>query len=330
MRKEDVIEPAAWRRARIAAGMSLQDAVDALGGAVSRQALHKYETGAMRPSAAVREALLRVYRTDAAALMSLPTLPEGTLRFRVNEDMPDKEARAIAERAGNRYAVLYAYEHTIGPLPEVLIVPGAYTAASEADAAAVAERVRGDHGASTPLLVVPFLERLGVRVIPVVEDDRYAGTSAWFGDDPVIVFNRNHHATRRRFTMLHELGHLLLRVPDAADHERLCHSFAAAMLLPADEAVRFFGPRRRSVSREELVLAENAYGISVQAIINRLAFFEIISARYRTTLRQGLIRDDLRYAELGSFRADLVTRYDVLTARVDEFSRGTGIRIEGE
>ena len=58
------------------------------------------------------------------------------------------------------------------------------------------------------------------------------------GNIPVVAYNANkiNKPDRIRFTLLHELAHLLLEFGDVTERkkETLCHQFAGAMLLPEE------------------------------------------------------------------------------------------------
>jgi IrrE N-terminal-like domain len=103
------------------------------------------------------------------------------------------------------------------------------------------------HGlsASPPVDVEELARRMGVGSITrrrIVEDGRLEHRP---GSSTTIVLNEAAHPTRQRFTIAHELGHLLLATPGApvsarrsrpryGDEERFCDAFAAALLLPPD------------------------------------------------------------------------------------------------
>ena len=63
---------------------------------------------------------------------------------------------------------------------------------------------------------------------------------------PVIVINKNFNVERKRFTLLHELGHLLLELPECEIkyEESVCNRFASEFLFPInlvfkDSAITF-------------------------------------------------------------------------------------------
>ena len=105
--------------------------------------------------------------------------------------------------------------------------------------------------------------------LPTINDDKYA----------VIVINENFPIERKRFTLLHELGHLILDIPDCdfKEEENYCNLFAAEFLFPLSNVFKEFGKNRRSVAIQELIEALMKYGMSIQAIMYRLLNADIIS-----------------------------------------------------
>jgi Zn-dependent peptidase ImmA (M78 family) len=91
---------------------------------------------------------------------------------------------------------------------------------------------------------------------------------------PVIIVNtfQDKEVTRKRFTIIHELGHLVLMFHDQIGkelREQMCHYFASAMLLVDDALITYIGKDRTSLSLKELIDIKETYGISIQAIIYR-------------------------------------------------------------
>lgn len=133
---------------------------------------------------------------------------------------------------------------------------------------------------STPIYnLVSFLEDLGVKIFEVDEDESFAGFSCWERNTPIIVVNiKNADVPRRRFTVLHELAHLLLRFEHNEEWEkieRFCDHFAGAMLLPYDVLMNYIGDRS-SITLEELKRIKSQYGISIFAILVRILSLELI------------------------------------------------------
>lgn len=117
-----------------------------------------------------------------------------------------------------------------------------------------------------------FVQAAGVSKIPVdlglyvakvagkisldVLDPGEAGYTMVTGAGPLITINELDRATRRRFTVCHEIGHLVLDLPSEHGHgpdwsyakrspnEVCCDVFAAELLLP----VAFFTPLARGLA----------------------------------------------------------------------------------
>lgn len=106
---------------------------------------------------------------------------------------------------------------------------------------------------SPPVSVSAYAQAIGADIyfdknLP----DSTGGFTTTIGPKHVIVVNANDSPERRRFTICHEIGHLVLGLPTAHDgtfhiesyakrapSEILCDVFAAELLLPW----RHFGPR---------------------------------------------------------------------------------------
>ncbi|MEZ4905766.1 MAG: ImmA/IrrE family metallo-endopeptidase [Spirosomataceae bacterium] len=127
----------------------------------------------------------------------------------------------------------------------------------------------------------------------------------WVGEIPVVVINQNDSVERRRFTGLHELGHLVLDFGELEESEleKRCHQFAGAMILPAKVIKSELGEYRTFVSFGELVALKEKYGISVQAAMSRAKQLEIINA-YTFKVFCMSIASNRREENLGSFKGE--------------------------
>jgi len=81
-------------------------------------------------------------------------------------------------------------------------------------------------------------------------------------------------------TALHELGHLILKLPDDLSEkevEKRCFQFAGAMLLPELTFKSEIGNFRSHLALPELIAIKETYGISIQAIMARAKDLGIIN-----------------------------------------------------
>ncbi|MFK7114053.1 XRE family transcriptional regulator [Flavobacterium oreochromis] len=129
-----------------------------------------------------------------------------------------------------------------------------------------------------------LLEKKGVRLMKIDFGYQYAheGLSGWADNDiPVIIVNaKQQDVSRTRFTLLHELAHLLLNICKSICEdtvEKFCDTFAGAVLLPKEVLEEEFGKNRTAISMPELKRIKELYGISIIAIMVRAATTKLIS-----------------------------------------------------
>lgn len=107
--------------------------------------------------------------------------------------------------------------------------------------------------------------------IVIVESDlqtpRIDGLSQWVSEFPLIILNSHLAASRRRLTLAHELGHIVLHAGGYVgdDIEEQANQFAAEFLMPEAE-VRH---QLRNVSTGKLFDLKREWGVSVQALFER-------------------------------------------------------------
>jgi len=130
--------------------------------------------------------------------------------------------------------------------------------------------------------IVSLLEYNEIKVIEIDEPNQnlFDGLSSFVDNKyPLICFNKNFVIERKRFTLIHELGHLLLNIDESLinETEKLCNRFASELLLPKEIIIKEIGTRREHLSVNELINFQQQFGISISAIIYRLADLEVIS-----------------------------------------------------
>ena len=117
----------------------------------------------------------------------------------------------------------------------------------------------------------------------VVEEDfatsRVDGLSQWIDNHPVILINARIPTDRKRLTMAHELGHLVLHSESFTEApEQDANQFAAEFLMPA-EVIR---PELRMLTLAKLQDLKRAWMVSMQALIEQAHNLGVLDARDRT------------------------------------------------
>lgn len=104
----------------------------------------------------------------------------------------------------------------------------------------------------------------------VFEEDfatqRIDGLSQWVDDYPVMLINANAAPDRKRLTLAHELGHLVLHSTNPTENmETEATAFAAEFLMPESE----IRPELRRLDLGKLLELKREWGVSMQALLER-------------------------------------------------------------
>jgi uncharacterized protein DUF955 len=140
--------------------------------------------------------------------------------------------------------------------------------------AATAAFVRSHYTLDEPLSALA--RRLGVSRI-IEEPLRYeGGVFQLTSGERVIKLKANSTFVRKRFTLAHEIGHLLLGKPglrsscgEDRDLERACDTIASELLMPTDEAVPFVKQLGKP-SPENLRTMASRFEVSLQTAAFRV------------------------------------------------------------
>jgi Zn-dependent peptidase ImmA (M78 family)/DNA-binding XRE family transcriptional regulator len=272
------------KSARLLSGLSLRELANDLNGIVSHNAISKYEKGQMLPDSKVLIALSKALNVKTDYFLRPNTVEISKIEFRKKSSLTVRKTNSIKENIKDhieRYLELETYlnvENSFeNPIIDVFI-----DGPDDIENAVEKLLHKWDLGINALPNVIEILEEKDIKVIEVDADEKFDGLSGWANQDiPVIVINRNSTVERKRFTALHELGHLLLELNNPKfnhqDIERFCHQFAGAMLLPKESLMNELGEKRSSISINELIYIKESYGISIQAIMARAKGLGIIS-----------------------------------------------------
>jgi Zn-dependent peptidase ImmA (M78 family)/DNA-binding XRE family transcriptional regulator len=174
--------------------------------------------------------------------------------------------------------------------------------AAFAEDVAVQERHRLGLGDQPIIDLRNILEaEVGLRIIYESLPSRIAGMFAYIGElGGVIAVNRKHPPERRRATMLHEYGHLLVdRHKPGIDYlatpakrpanERFAEMFAMAFLMPATSIRRRFNEIVNSTNDfqiADLCRLSHLYFVSLEAMTLRLEGMGLIPQGIREHLKE--------------------------------------------
>ncbi len=278
------------RAARKMRGLSLQELADRVGN-ITKQALNKYELGTMKPEGNMLGLLAQALEVSPDYFFRSNRLELGPVEFRKKAKLTAKETDGIKEKIRDYLERYIEVEDMLGithqfHCPFISETGKAYkqrvSTYQQVEDAAVATLKQWRLGINPIPNVVETLEEHGVCVLVLETSSSFNGLATHVSSLPVIVLNETDSPERRRFTALHELGHLVLSITasDDKEAESFCHRFASAMLLPQEVVWREFGRTRKRISDYELIAVKNQYGISAQAIMRRLFDLDVINQSY--------------------------------------------------
>ncbi|MEV6963424.1 XRE family transcriptional regulator [Streptomyces sp. NPDC051207] len=123
----------------------------------------------------------------------------------------------------------------------------------------------------TPSEPLPYLilaiERAGITVLGLpFKTENLDGFCAWHGSEPIIALLSDIPGDRVRFTVAHELGHLVLHEPGQAGSaiEAEADAFAAELLTPRSALAQVM-PMRPTLS--SLAMLKTQWGVSIKSLV---------------------------------------------------------------
>lgn len=277
-----------FKSARLMNGFSLQDLADALDNKLTRQALHRYEKGEVIPDTEKINLLSKALKLSPDYFFRSTKVELSEIEYRKLDKMPQKEASVIKEKTKEYLSRYLELEDILGLTKEFdnpLKAFGVITSYEQVNEAAKELRKAWGLGNGPVFNIVELLEDKNIKVIKLAQDEAFDGLQTFVnGTIPVVAYNSNkvNKPDRIRFTLLHELAHLLLNFGDITEQkkESLCHQFAGCMLLPEETIKKELGQHRNKLSINELGNIKKQYGISMQAIVMSAKDCGIINDHY--------------------------------------------------
>jgi Zn-dependent peptidase ImmA (M78 family)/transcriptional regulator with XRE-family HTH domain len=276
--------------ARAASGLSLRELEAAIDNRVTAQAIGKYERNEDMPSSGVLSILADALKVSEDYLLASEDLILEGVEFR-KKQIASKREEAFVE--GQTLHLLERYltiEEVLGlrsvEWDRPREAPYPMQNVSDAENAARAIRVHWGLGIDPIPNLSELLEERGIKVLSsdLTDIDGLTATVRRKGAAslPVIVVNKNAWSERKRFTLAHELGHMLIECAPGVKVEDVANRFASAFLMPVEALWREIGKHRTMISLGELLALKQLFGASIQAITYRCHDLGIINnAAYR-------------------------------------------------
>ncbi len=296
------------KTARILLGLSQQKLADAVG--VSKQAISQYEKGAMMPNSTVLINLATALKQKIDFFFREAIINVPKISFRKGRKLPAKKQDTLSQKANIFLQKYMSIEQILGedknfvnPIADIKI-----HSTEDAEQAAEALRKAWDLSVHPIGSVFALLEQQHIKIYeeaiaePNTEKSIFDGLSLVVDGKMPLIFSNSWEQIsifRRRFTVLHELGHIFLSIsPEISGNkiEQICNRFAAALLMPKKIIIDELGKERQQIASIELNSLQNRYGISYSALIYRCLDLGIITKAYYSTLKQSATEIDEKAA----------------------------------
>ena len=272
------------KRIRLLNNLSLKEAGELL--KMTAPAVQKYENGDIIPNSEKLIEFANAYNVMVLDLLKIYQVPEMKFNtFRKKQRLKGQNLDLLKEIIQNNVAN-YLEVIELNQIKSSTKQIKKYHCNSYDEIELIAEKFKKDFDLSInqPISdLISVLENNGILIIQIDnQDDKFKdfdGLSEVINNIPIIVLLKyNNDGARQRFTIAHELGHLLLDIKKKElDEEKACNRFAGALLMPKEAVINEFGPSRNIISFFELKAFKTEYKVSMQAIIYRLKELDIIS-----------------------------------------------------
>lgn len=271
-----------FKNARKICGFTMPQLAEKLG--VSKQMISKYEKGLSIPDSPNLIKLANILNEKIDYFFRPAIFQLENVNFRKKSNYSESKINSLKAR------ILKQMENYL-IVEDILAIPFDFknpiqdfkiNSIEEVEKAAELIRREWNLGNDSIHNIISLLENNEIKVIEIDEPNQklFDGLSSFVENKyPLIVYNKNFSIERKRFTLLHELGHLLLNIESHLEPEieKLCNRFAGAMLLPKEIIIKEIDTHRENLSINELKNFQKQFGISISAIVYRLADLDVIS-----------------------------------------------------
>ena len=253
---------------------------------ISAMAISKYERDESVPSSSVLMSLAEALGVRVEYFFRQTEVKLTDVEYREHEKLPEKEELKVfadVEEQIERWIELEEFLPTTWST-KFTLPPGLPSTVNSYDGIeAIANKVRDiwQLGLNPVPDLIDMLETKGIKVFITQYDGNkhFNGLSAKVNDSPVVVVGKSWPGDRQRFTLAHELGHIILheRLNDELNEEKACNRFAGAFLVPDIKVKQSLGEKRTWLEPQELMSLKEEWGLSMGGWLFRASDLGVVS-----------------------------------------------------
>lgn len=283
---------------RLSAGLSQDELANRLG--ITKMAISNYENDKRDVDSKMLIKIADVLNVKATNLLTNSYYPvEITYgQFRKKANVSEAKKDLLLETINRKLTNINEIINIIGNnvLPNVEIGKGIKYVNSD-DAA---KQIR--HFLSLPEFgpvgnITDVIENKGIVICELeVIGDWFSGINGTMNNRPYIAINKNMPAERQRFTLVHELAHILFDLKDYENQEKIVNEISGSFFFPKEDVIRELGKYRTDI-RFDLRCLQREYGISMQSVLLRAKQVGVINEstyllHQKWLTKQGLRKDE--------------------------------------
>ena len=301
---------------RLAANMSQQELADKVG--MQKMTISNYENGKRQADSATVIKLAKALGVKTSSLLLDPAaganITHGAYRKKKSTSQASEQ---VIFGCVDRY--LGRFNNTLRILNEpVLPEVSEIKKIPFVDIEDAGQKLRQYFGlaATGPIgNIVDIIENHGIILCQLdIKVNGFSGLNGTLNGRPYIVINTNMPAERQRFTIFHELSHILFDFPADVNEENLVDGITGAFLLPAVDVKRELGVTRTNI-RGELRLIQREYGVSMQCILLRAKQSKVITDAVYESHQKWISASGLRTDERSNLTPERSTLLERLVIR---------------
>lgn len=270
---------------RLAKNYSLDGLVAATGGIVSKVALSKYERGIIKPSTKVLTAIAKALNVKTINLAVEPVVKVEFVAYRKGSGLSKKEQSNVESLVTSELEDRVKIQDLLfaSSKPNLPVNNFKVKSIEDVESFSVDLRSKWKLGLDPIGNITELLENNFVHVMFINSDKPFDGISALAYSNEAklkaaaVVSKNKIPGERQRLNLAHELGHIVLDVPQGLDEEKVAFRFGGAFLAPKETVLKAVGSRREHFQPRELFILKQIFGISIQALLFRLKDLDIIS-----------------------------------------------------
>lgn len=279
------------QRARKAQGLSLRALAEQVG--LSHSAIKKLEDNIQIPSSSLLIKLSKILQVKVEYFFRPNSFVMENIQYRHIDKLSKNQKLKIEAQILNQIEQRIELENLLPALPVWKFSPKKLSKIKNLEEIeGIAEKLRFDWdlGLAPISDLINSLEGHGIKVFQYENNlnSAFDGLAACLNNSIyVIVINNHRPGDRQRFTLAHELGHILLAddIANSRHEEKYCDRFAGCFLLPKKSLVQILGEYRTHIEPRELALIKQEFGLSMLSILHRAKDVNIISSATYKRLR---------------------------------------------